>query len=32
MTPIGHYLIGEAIFTGLESAVRRMRDLMDAAR
>ena len=29
---IGHYLIGEAIFTGLESAVRRMRDLMDAAR
>ena len=29
---IGHYLIGEAIFTGLEDAVRRMRDLMDAAR
>jgi pyridoxine 5-phosphate synthase len=29
---IGHYLIGEAIFTGLESAVRRMRDLMDSAR
>ena len=29
---IGHYLIGEAIFTGLESAVRRMRDLMDEAR
>jgi pyridoxine 5-phosphate synthase len=29
---IGHYLIGEAIFTGLEAAVRRMRDLMDAAR
>jgi pyridoxine 5-phosphate synthase len=29
---IGHYLIGEAIFTGLESAVRRMRELMDAAR
>ncbi|MBV1918520.1 MAG: pyridoxine 5'-phosphate synthase, partial [Sphingomonadaceae bacterium] len=29
---IGHYLIGEAIFTGLETAVRRMRDLMDAAR
>ncbi len=29
---IGHYLIGEAIFTGLEHAVRRMRDLMDAAR
>jgi pyridoxine 5-phosphate synthase len=29
---IGHYLIGEAIFVGLESAVRRMRDLMDAVR
>jgi len=29
---IGHYLIGEAIFTGLESAVRRMRELMDEAR
>jgi pyridoxine 5-phosphate synthase len=29
---IGHYLIGEAIFTGLDVAVRRMRDLMDAAR
>ena len=29
---IGHYLIGEAIFTGLEHAVRRMRELMDAAR
>ncbi|RYG27655.1 MAG: pyridoxine 5'-phosphate synthase, partial [Burkholderiales bacterium] len=29
---IGHYLIGEAIFTGLETSVRRMRDLMDAAR
>ena len=29
---IGHYLIGEAIFTGLEVAVRRMRELMDAAR
>ncbi len=29
---IGHYLIGEAIFTGLEGAVRRMRDLMDDAR
>ncbi len=29
---IGHYLIGEAIFTGLEHAVRRMRDLMDDAR
>ena len=29
---IGHYLIGEAIFVGLEAAVRRMRELMDAAR
>jgi pyridoxine 5-phosphate synthase len=29
---IGHYLVGEAVFVGLEDAVRRMRDLMDAAR
>jgi pyridoxine 5-phosphate synthase len=29
---IGHFLIGEAIFTGLESAVQKMRALMDAAR
>ncbi len=29
---IGHYLVGEAIFTGLENAVRRMRELMDEAR
>jgi pyridoxine 5-phosphate synthase len=29
---IGHFLIGEAIFTGLEPAIRRMRLLMDAAR
>ncbi|MGB7418942.1 MAG: pyridoxine 5'-phosphate synthase [Erythrobacter sp.] len=29
---IGHYLIGEAVFTGLESAIGRMRELMDAAR
>jgi pyridoxine 5-phosphate synthase len=29
---IGHFLIGEAIFTGLETAIRRMRSLMDAAR
>lgn len=29
---IGHYLVGEAVFVGLESAVTRMRDLMDAAR
>jgi pyridoxine 5-phosphate synthase len=29
---IGHYLIGEAIFIGLEESVRRMRTLMDDAR
>ena len=29
---IGHYLVGEAVFVGLENAVRRMRDLMDEAR
>jgi pyridoxine 5-phosphate synthase len=29
---IGHFLIGEAIFTGLEESVRRMRALMDEAR
>jgi pyridoxine 5-phosphate synthase len=29
---IGHFLVGEAIFTGLETAVKRMRELMDAAR
>lgn len=29
---IGHYLIGEAVFVGLETAIRRMRELMDAAR
>ena len=29
---IGHYLIGEAIFEGLEAAVLRMRHLMDEAR
>ena len=29
---IGHYLVGEAIFTGLDAAIRRMRALMDAAR
>lgn len=29
---IGHFLIGEAIFGGLASAVRRMRQLMDEAR
>ena len=29
---IGHFLIGEAIFGGLDSAIRRMRSLMDKAR
>jgi pyridoxine 5-phosphate synthase len=29
---IGHFLIGEAIFTGLGGSVRRMRALMDEAR
>ena len=29
---IGHFLIGEAIFTGLDGAIRRMRALMDHAR
>ena len=29
---IGHYLIGEAIFVGLEASVSRMRALMDEAR
>ena len=29
---IGHFLVGEAIFTGLEASVTRMRALMDAAR
>ncbi len=29
---IGHFLIGEAIFTGLEASVARMRSLMDSAR
>jgi len=29
---IGHFLIGEAIFSGLDSAIRRMRALMDTAR
>jgi pyridoxine 5-phosphate synthase len=29
---IGHFLIGEAIFTGLEDSVRRMRALMASAR
>jgi pyridoxine 5-phosphate synthase len=29
---IGHFLIGEAIFIGLEESVRRMKTLMDSAR
>ena len=29
---IGHFLVGEAIFTGLDASVRRMRELMDEAR
>ncbi len=29
---IGHFLIGEAIFGGLESSIKRMRALMDRAR
>ena len=29
---IGHFLVGEAIFVGFESAIRRMRALMDEAR
>ncbi|WP_299191835.1 pyridoxine 5'-phosphate synthase [uncultured Erythrobacter sp.] len=29
---VGHYLIGEAVFTGLEPAIRRMREMMDDAR
>ena len=29
---IGHFLIGEAIFSGLDSAIRRMRTIMDEAR
>jgi pyridoxine 5-phosphate synthase len=29
---IGHFLVGEAIFSGLGAAIRRMRSLMDEAR
>ena len=29
---IGHFLIGEAIFSGLDSAIKRMRAVMDKAR
>jgi pyridoxine 5-phosphate synthase len=29
---IGHFLIGEAIFAGMDAAIRRMRDAMDLGR
>ena len=29
---IGHFLVGEAIFIGLDDSIRRMRQLMDEAR
>ncbi len=29
---IGHFLIGEAMFVGLEASIRKMRELMDEAR
>lgn len=29
---IGHFLVGEAIYSGLDSAIKRMRDLMTRAR
>jgi pyridoxine 5-phosphate synthase len=29
---IGHFLIGEAVFAGLEGAIKQMRAIMDAAR
>jgi pyridoxine 5-phosphate synthase len=29
---IGHFLVGEAIFVGLDAAIRRMRQLMDQVR
>jgi len=29
---IGHFLVGEAIFSGLDAAIRRMRAVMDEAR
>ncbi|CAN0554082.1 unnamed protein product, partial [Laminaria digitata] len=29
---IGHFLVGEAIFGGLDSAIKRMRAIMDRAR
>ncbi|MEM8631524.1 MAG: pyridoxine 5'-phosphate synthase, partial [Pseudomonadota bacterium] len=29
---IGHFLVGEAIFLGLDPAIRKMRAIMDGAR
>jgi pyridoxine 5-phosphate synthase len=29
---IGHFLVGESVFTGFAPAIRRMRDIMDRAR
>jgi pyridoxine 5-phosphate synthase len=29
---IGHFRVGEAIFVGLETAIRHMRNLIDEAR
>jgi pyridoxine 5-phosphate synthase len=29
---IGHFLVGEALFTGLGTSIRQMRFLMDNAR
>lgn len=29
---IGHFIIGESVFLGLENVIRKMRALMDAAR
>ncbi len=29
---IGHFLVGEAIYVGLEAAIKRMRNIMDQAR
>jgi pyridoxine 5-phosphate synthase len=29
---IGHFLVGEAIFVGFASAIKRMREAMDEAR
>ena len=29
---IGHFIMGEALFIGLDTAVRRMRDEIDLAR